>query len=97
MVGYVWLALAAVLGLLGQTVAWHTLWLGFVMAMVFGHAPIMLPALAGWRPEPTRLSHGLVRRAGGRGCRPCAGLRAVRRSDGAGGAAGAVISRAAAD
>ena len=24
------------------------------MAMVFGHAPIMLPALAGWRPEPTR-------------------------------------------
>lgn len=53
-VGYVWLALAAVLGLIGQTVAWHALWLGFVMAMVFGHAPIMLPALAGWRPEPTR-------------------------------------------
>lgn len=53
-VGYVWLAVAAVLGLLGQTIAWHALWLGFVMAMVFGHAPIMLPALAGWRPEPTR-------------------------------------------
>lgn len=53
-VGYVWLAVAAVLGLQGQTVAWHVLWLGFVMAMVFGHAPIMLPALAGWRPEPTR-------------------------------------------
>ena len=53
-VGYVWLAVAAVLGLLGQTVAWHALWLGFVMAMVFGHAPILLPALAGWRPEPTR-------------------------------------------
>ncbi|MFP8777182.1 hypothetical protein [Hydrogenophaga sp. RWCD_12] len=54
LVGYVWLAMAAVLGLLGQTVAWHALWLGFVMAMVFGHAPIMLPTLAGWRPEPTR-------------------------------------------
>ncbi len=53
-VGYVWLALASVLGLMGQTVAWHAVWLGFVMAMVFGHAPIMLPALAGWRPEPTR-------------------------------------------
>lgn len=53
-VGYVWLLLAAGLGLAGQPVAWHGLWLGFVMAMVFGHAPIMLPALAGWRPEPTR-------------------------------------------
>lgn len=53
-VGYVWLALAALLGLAGQLAAWHLLWLGFVMAMVFGHAPIMLPALAGWRPEPTR-------------------------------------------
>lgn len=54
LVGYVWLAVACVLGLAGLAVAWHALWLGFVMAMVFGHAPIMLPALAGWRPEPTR-------------------------------------------
>ena len=53
-IGYGWLLLAAVLGLAGQPVAWHVLWLGFVMAMVFGHAPIMLPALAGWRPRPTR-------------------------------------------
>ncbi|TXI60725.1 MAG: hypothetical protein E6Q48_07310 [Limnohabitans sp.] len=53
-VGYGWLALAAVVGLAGWPVAWHLLWLGFVMAMVFGHAPIMLPALAGWRPQPTR-------------------------------------------
>lgn len=53
-VGYVWLALASVAGLAGLSVAWHLLWLGFVMAMVFGHAPIMLPALAGWRPQPTR-------------------------------------------
>jgi hypothetical protein len=54
LVGYGWLALAAALGLAGQAVAWHALWLGFVLAMVFGHAPIMLPALAGWRPAPTR-------------------------------------------
>ena len=54
LVGYVWLGVACLLGLSGQAVAWHALWLGFVMAMVFGHAPIMLPALAGWRPEPTR-------------------------------------------
>ncbi|PXW93360.1 hypothetical protein C7444_12012 [Sphaerotilus hippei] len=52
--GYLWLLGAALLGLAGQAVAWHVLWLGFVMAMVFGHAPIMLPALAGWRPLPTR-------------------------------------------
>ncbi|MFC7434157.1 hypothetical protein ACFQNJ_06490 [Hydrogenophaga bisanensis] len=53
-VGYVWLALGAALGLAGQIVAWHLVWLGFVMAMVFGHAPIMMPALAGWRPVHTR-------------------------------------------
>jgi hypothetical protein len=53
-VGYGWLALAAAFGLAGQAAAWRLLWLGFVMAMVFGHAPIMLPALAGWRPVPTR-------------------------------------------
>ena len=52
--GYAWLAVAAVLGLAGRPEAWHALWLGFVMAMVFGHAPIMLPALAGWRPVFTR-------------------------------------------
>jgi len=53
-VGYGWLLAAAVAGLARQPVAWHLLWLGFVMAMVFGHAPIMLPALAGWRPRPSR-------------------------------------------
>lgn len=53
-VGYAWLVVATVLAALNLTVAWHAVWLGFVMAMVFGHAPIMLPALAGWRPVPTR-------------------------------------------
>lgn len=52
--GYAWLAAAAALGLAGHPGAWHALWLGFVWAMVFGHAPIMMPALAGWRPLYTR-------------------------------------------
>ncbi|MFT3736261.1 MAG: hypothetical protein QM776_14780 [Rhodocyclaceae bacterium] len=51
--GYVWLGIAAVLGLLGamapghalRDAALHALLLGFVLAMVFGHAPVILPAL----------------------------------------------------
>ena len=58
LVGYVWLLAAALAGLAGQGhaggIAWHLLWLGFVFAMVFGHAPIMLPAMAGLRPRPSR-------------------------------------------
>ncbi|MCV2368449.1 hypothetical protein [Roseateles oligotrophus] len=58
LLGYVWLLAAALAGLAGQGhaggIAWHLLWLGFVFAMVFGHAPIMLPALAGLRPRPSR-------------------------------------------
>lgn len=53
-VGYVWLLVAAVAGLAGQRldgVALHGLLLGFVFGMVFGHAPIILPALARLRPE----------------------------------------------
>lgn len=53
-VACIWLLLAALAGLAGQTVAWHLLWLGYVMAMVMGHAPIMLPVLAGVRARPTR-------------------------------------------
>jgi hypothetical protein len=56
-IGYVWLGIAALLGLAGLAgvptatqAAGHALWLGFVFAMVFGHAPIILPALARWRP-----------------------------------------------
>jgi len=55
LVGYVWLLLAGLAGLFGHGqaggVAWHLLWLGFVLAMVFGHAPLMLPALLGVRPR----------------------------------------------
>jgi hypothetical protein len=51
--GYAWLALAGVLGLAGALQAghaWrdatlHAIGLGFVFSMVFGHAPIILPAV----------------------------------------------------
>lgn len=56
LVGYGWLLAAAGSGLAGLPLAWHLLWLGFVFAMVFGHAPIMLPALAGLRPRASRLA-----------------------------------------
>jgi hypothetical protein len=55
--GYVWLLAGAVLGLAGlawpggvTALALHAVLLGFVFAMVFGHAPIILPALARVRP-----------------------------------------------
>jgi hypothetical protein len=55
--GYAWLLVAAALGLAGllrpggaTAVALHALLLGFVFAMVVGHAPIVLAALAGIRP-----------------------------------------------
>lgn len=52
-IGYAWLALAALWGLAGLAAGTafgasgplHMLLLGFVFAMVFGHAPIVLPAL----------------------------------------------------
>ncbi len=51
--GYAWLALAAVLGLGGafepghamRDASMHAIALGFVFAMVFGHAPIIFPAV----------------------------------------------------
>lgn len=50
--GYAWLAVAGVawvataLGMPGRDAALHALSLGFVLSMVFGHAPVILPALA---------------------------------------------------
>ena len=52
--GYVWLAIGAVLGIAGNFVpgapmrdaALHAIVLGFVFSMVFGHAPIIFPAVA---------------------------------------------------
>ena len=56
-VGYGWLLAGALLGLAGLAwpggaapLALHAVLLGFVFAMVFGHAPIILPALAKVRP-----------------------------------------------
>lgn len=78
-IGYGWLLAGAALGGLGllrpggaATMAHHAVLLGFVFAMVFGHAPIMLPALARLRPAYTRwaraplwlLSASLVLRLG---------------------------------
>lgn len=52
--GYAWLALAGLLGLAGgfepghvwRDAALHAVGLGFVFSMVFGHAPIIFPAVA---------------------------------------------------
>ncbi|QTQ34318.1 Uncharacterized protein ToN1_01330 [Aromatoleum petrolei] len=52
--GYVWLAAGALIGLVGgfapghplRDAALHAIALGFVFAMVFGHAPIIFPAIA---------------------------------------------------
>jgi hypothetical protein len=58
--GYAWLAVAGVawiastLGLPWRDAALHALALGFVFSMIFGHAPVILPALAriklAWTP-----------------------------------------------
>jgi hypothetical protein len=51
--GYAWLAAGGLLALLGPAPAagwrydaqWHALFLGFVVSMIFGHAPIIFPAV----------------------------------------------------
>lgn len=57
-IGYLWLLTGALLGLYGvaapgalAATGLHAVLLGFVFAMVFGHAPIILPALLRLRPE----------------------------------------------
>lgn len=65
--GYAWLGAAAVLwpiaaptfaGGLRYDAALHALFLGFVLSMVFGHAPTILPAVTGVRLRFTRLFYG---------------------------------------
>lgn len=52
LVGYAWLAVAGIawlgtaLGCPGRDMALHALGLGFVMSMIMGHAPVILPAVA---------------------------------------------------
>ncbi len=60
--GYAWLAVAGLLWIryaevpagAGRDAMLHALFLGFVMSMVFAHAPVILPAVVGieiaWRP-----------------------------------------------
>jgi len=65
--GYVWLAISGVLALVygGMTAGpyydaiLHSLFLGFVLAMIFGHAPIVFPAVLGLpiRYAPWLYSH----------------------------------------
>jgi len=51
--GYVWLAVAGVawactaLGLPTRDIALHALGLGFIVSMIMGHAPVILPAVTG--------------------------------------------------
>jgi len=36
----------------------HAITIGFVLSMVFGHAPIILPAVTGWRVRYGALAYG---------------------------------------
>ncbi|MFA9441808.1 hypothetical protein ACDA63_19435 [Uliginosibacterium sp. sgz301328] len=73
--GYAWLLVAAALGVAGafdngavlRDAALHSLLLGFVFSMVFGHAPVIVPALTrlrfAWRPVfylPLALLHATL-------------------------------------
>jgi hypothetical protein len=57
--GYAWLAVAGgawsanALGVPARDVALHALGLGFIISMVMGHAPVILPAVTGLRVEFT--------------------------------------------
>ena len=64
LIGYVWLGLAGVIWLLGTSgfpgAFWydamvHSLFLGFVFSMIFGHAPTIIPAVTGISVPYTRL------------------------------------------
>ena len=48
MLGYAWLGVGGLLALMGAPGALHAVLLGFVLAMIFAHAPLVLPAVAGF-------------------------------------------------
>ena len=54
--GLGWIALAA--GLPVRDAALHAVALGFVMSMIFGHAPLVIPAVAGLRMRYTAAFYG---------------------------------------
>jgi hypothetical protein len=55
--GYLWLGIAGIVlivlppatSIFAYDAAVHAIAIGFVLSMVFGHAPIILPAVTGWR------------------------------------------------
>jgi len=65
LIGHVWLGVAGLLLLIippGTTAfsydaAVHTIAIGFVLSMIFGHAPIILPAVAGIRVRFSRFAY----------------------------------------
>jgi len=64
--GYVWLAVAGLLMLLAPPASRafsydaviHAIAVGFVLSMIFGHAPIILPAVTGLRVKYSPLAYG---------------------------------------
>jgi hypothetical protein len=66
LIGYLWLGVGGSLAMVyGGVVAgprydaiWHALFLGFVFSMIFGHAPVILPAVTGVKIPFHRLFYG---------------------------------------
>lgn len=66
LVGYVWLALSGIMTMAFGRVTTgpaydallHTLFLGFVFALIFGHAPVIFPAVLGVRMTYSPLFYG---------------------------------------
>ena len=64
--GYVWLAVTGLLMLVAPPASRafsydaviHAIAIGFVLSMIFGHAPIILPAVTGLRVKYSRLAYG---------------------------------------
>ena len=90
LIGYVWLVVSGLLVLIfGQQAAGpiydaqlHTLFLGFVFGMIFGHAPVIFPAVLGGTSATGRTStatSGCCTRPGVRVAADLAGLVILRR------------------
>jgi hypothetical protein len=62
--GYAWLGIAGVVLIVPPASAFsydasvHAIAIGFVLSMVFGHAPIILPAVTGWRVRYGAAAYG---------------------------------------
>jgi len=64
--GYVWLGIAGIVlialppatSVFAYDAAVHAVAIGFVLSMVFGHAPIILPAVTGWRVRYGAAAYG---------------------------------------